>query len=385
MKNVFRNKFRTAMTVTGVAVAILAFMALRTVISAWSIAAEYAVKDRLATRNKISFVVEMPKKYVADIAEIPGVTGVSWANWFGGKDPNDERGFFATIALDPKTALEVYDEIVLPDDQKARFIDPANRQCAIVGDVLAKNKKWTVGQKITLTGTIFPRKGDWPMEICGIYTTSRKSLDRATLYFNWEYLNQSRPEDDREKVGWIAVRVDDESQASAVSDAIDKKFRGTHTETLTQSERAMNLSFLSMFSAILRAIDISSVVILLIMMLILGNTIAMGVRERTNEYGVLRAIGFLPRHVAQFIVVEALFVGAIGGAAGILLSMAVVNGGMAKWLEENMQGMFPAFYIDSVTYLAAAVLALALAGVASALPAWRASKLSVVDALRRVG
>lgn len=384
-KNVLRNRFRTALTVVGVAMAILAFVSLRTVISSWEQAATYAAKDRLGTRNKVSFVVPLPIKYVQQIREMDGVTGVSYMNWFGGKDPKHEHEFFATMAVDHRTVLSVYDEIDVPEEQKAAWMADSNKQGVLVGDVLAKKMGWKVGDPVTLTGTIYPKPGDWPFTITGIYTTTKKSIDRTQFWFHWDYLNDSMPAERQGKVGWLVVRVKDATAGNEVAAAIDAKFKGAGDETFTQSERALNLSFMAMFSAILSAVHIVSIVILMIMMLILGNTIAMGVRERTNEYGTLRAIGFLPRHVAMFIMGEALTIGVLGGGLGILLAIPLINMGMGKWLEENMGGLFPTFQVAGTTFAAAMVLAILLGAVASAVPAWRASKLSVTDALRRVG
>jgi putative ABC transport system permease protein len=142
---------------------------------------------------------------------------------------------------------------------------------------------------------------------------------------------------------------------------------------------------MGMFAAVLGAMDLVSIVILLIMMLILGNTVAMGVRERTHEYGVLRAIGFLPRHLASFVLGEAAAIGALGGGLGLLLSYPVVEKGLGRFLEENMSGFFPVFRIDTSTTIQAFVFATLLGLIAAAIPAYRTSKLNVIDALRRVG
>ena len=147
---------------------------------------------------------------------------------------------------------------------------------------------------------------------------------------------------------------------------------------------AMNLSFMAMLSAILTALNIVSVIILLIMMMILGNTIAMAVRERTREYGVLRAVGFSPRHIGIFIVGEAVTVGLLSGLAGVALSYPVVELGMGRFLEENMGSMFPYFRIEPGTMVVAVMLTVGLSTLAAILPAYQASKLSVTDALRRV-
>lgn len=379
-RNALRNRFRTLLTVLGVAVAIVAFVMLRTVIWAYTMAAEVAAKDRVVTRHKVTFVMTLPERYVDSVQGAPGVTAATYANWFGGKDPKHEQEFFATLAADPKTFFDVYDEMVVPKDRLAAWKD--DRQGAIVGDVLARKLGWKVGDEITLESPIYP--GDWRLRIDGIYEATRKSVDRSTLVFHWDYLNEALPARRRDQVGWIVSRVKDPSQAATVATNLDRVFEDQDVQTLSQSERAFNQSFIAFFSAILKVMDIVSVVILLIMMLILGNTIAMGVRERTSEYGTLRAIGFLPKHLATFVLGEAITVGALGGGVGLAIAYPFVNLGMGRWLEENMGTFFPYFRVQPDIALEAFALALALATTAAALPAYRASKLKVVDALRRI-
>lgn len=380
-KNAFRNTFRTVLTVAGVAVAILGFVLMRTILSAWTVGAESAAKDRIATRHKVTFVMAVPKKYVDKIRDTPGVKATTYMNWFGAKLPTHEQEFFANMMVEPKSFLEVYDEVVLPPEQKQAWLE--NRRGAIAGKVLANKFGWKVGDRITLTGTVFP--GDWELEISGIYEASRKSLDQASLYFHWDYVNETIPEGRRDQVGWIASRIDDPARTADISAAIDRAFDDQDIQTLTMSERQLQLSFLGMVSAVLKAIDIISLVILVIMMLILGNTIAMGVRERTSEYGVLRAIGFFPKHIVAFVLGEAAVIGVVGGAVGLGLAFLIVENIMGRFIEENFGSWFPYFRIDDTTKVAAPLLAIGLALAAAGLPAYRASKLKVVDALRRMG
>jgi putative ABC transport system permease protein len=380
VRNILRNKIRTFLTVCGVAIAIVGFVMLQTVLTAWTAAADHAAKDRIATRHKVTFIMPLPKKYVEDVRKTPGVTDVTWANWFGGKNPNAENEFFATIAVDPPSFLRVYDELVVAEEDKQRWL--TNRRGAIIGDVIAKKFGWEVGDKITLQGTIFA--GDWEFIIEGIYTATRRSVDRSTLWFHWDYLNENQTLE-KDMVGWLISRIDEPGKSAAISKTIDAMFDERDTQTLTMSERDLQMSFLGMLSAILTAIGIVSTVIMLIMMLILGNTIAMGVRERTSEYGVLKAIGFRPRHVATWVIVEALTIGILGAGLGLLLSYPLVEKGLGRFLEENMGAFFPYFRIAGETVVMVGVLAVVLAGVAAAIPAWRASRLKVVDALRRVG
>jgi putative ABC transport system permease protein len=378
-RNALRNKFRTGLTVLGAAVAVLAFVMIRTVLAAWNVGADYAAKDRLGIRHKVSFILPLPKKYIDTVRGVSGVKQACYSNWFGGKDPKDPNNFFATLAVEP-ACFDVFDEVVIEPDQRQAWL--TDRKGAIIGDVLAKKLGVKVGDRFTLAGSIYP--GDWQFNISGIYKAARKSVDRSQFFFHWDYLNESIPERRRDQIGWIMARIDDPSRGAAISAEIDKIFDEKDVQTTTMSERAMNMSFMAMLSAILTALNVVSAIILLIMMMILGNTIAMGVRERTREYGVLRAVGFTPRHIGIFILGEAITVGLIAGLVGLGLAYPVVELGMGRFLEENMGGMFPYFRIDPGTMVTAVLLAVGLSVIAALLPAYRASKLSVTDALRRV-
>lgn len=383
VRNLGRNWLRTLLTILAVSVAIVTFILLRTVLSAWTAAADHAAKDRVGTRHKVSFIMPLPGRYVQEIREMPGVQSVAAANWFGGKDPKHEHEFFGSFAVRPKEYLEVYDELHVPEDQQMSWFQTRNG--AVVGDSLAKKMGWKVGDRVTLAGTIYP--GDWEFVISGIYTAKRRSVDRTSFMFHYDYLNESTrvPEMNKDQVGWIVSRVDDPGRAAEVARAIDARFEERDIQTLSMSERAMNTSFIGMISAVLKAVDAVSLVILGIMVLILGNTVAMGVRERTHEYGVLRAIGFLPKHLAAFVLSEAVVVSVAGGVLGIMIAYPFVEGAVGRFLEENMGAFFPFFRIDPATAVIAFVLAACLGAVAAGVPAYNASRLKVVEALRRTG
>lgn len=381
-RNVLRNKFRAVLTVLGVAVAILTFIMLRTVVQAWSVGADYAVKDRLITRHKITFVMTLPKRYVTDLRAAPHVKVATFANWFGGKDPKHDHEFFQALAVDSATYFQVFDELaVAPDVMDAWMKDPAG---AIVGDVLAQKMGWKVGDKVILETGIYPDKPEWEFHVAGLYEAKAKSADRSTFHFHWEYLNKNVATRRQDQIGWMVARIDEPRRTADVGLAVDKMFEERETQTLSQDEHAFQTSFLAGASAILTALDVISLVILVIMMLVLGNTIAMGARERTNEYGVLKAIGFSGGHIAIFVLGEAMMIAALGGLAGIAIAYPIVEKGIGRWLEENVGAFFPYFRIDGRVAVTALALSLLLGAVASAIPALRASRLHVVDALRRI-
>jgi putative ABC transport system permease protein len=386
VKNVARHKLRTALTASGIAVAIVLFMVMRTMVLSWTGAIDASAKDRIASRHKVTFIMSLPKRYVEDIGNVPGVSKVngvpqvSYMNWFGGKHPNKPEEFFGTIATDPTSFLSVYDEIIVDPKQAEAW--KKDRRGALVGDSLAKKFGWKVGDKVTLQGTIFP--GNWEFIIEGIYTAERRSVDRSTFWFHWDYLNDSPVVRVKDQVGWIAARINDPSKSAEISKKIDAMFDERDTQTVTMSEKALNQSFLGFFSAILRAIDIVTLAILVIILLILGNTIAMAVRERTSEYGCLRAIGFTSRHIVTFVVGESVTIGLLGGLVGLGLSWLLVNQAMGPFIEENMGAILPHFRIPPGLALLGLVVAVGLAVLAAALPARWATKLRVADAIRTV-
>jgi putative ABC transport system permease protein len=381
VRSVLRNKFRGLMTVLGVAVAVLAWILLRTVLHAWGVGAEYAAKDRLSTRNKVSFGIPLPKRYVGDIlAGVPGVQSVTYCEWFGGRWSRDPDEFFANMAC-ADNAFEVYPEISIDPEALAKW--KGDRKGAIVGDVLARKLGWHVGDSVTLQGSFFP--GAWEFTIDGIYTAPAESaVDRSTFFFRWDYKNDGVEERQKNLVGWIFTRVDDASKGPAVSRAIDALFDDRDVQTATTSEREANSSLMGGVSALLRALDLLSGVVLAILTLILGNTIAMGVRERTTEFGVLRALGFQPGHIRGLIVAEALVVSLTAGGIGVALAFPLVQVGLGGWLEENMGQFFPAFRITGGTIASVLAVVLGLGALSALVPALRAGRMPVTEALRRV-
>jgi len=378
--NLFRNRLRSILTMLGVSVAVLTFLLLRTVIWAWNVAADEAVPDRVVTRHKVTFIMTLPKRYVEEVRAIDGVREATWGLWWGGREPNHTSEFFATLAVDPDTWFDVYEEMIVPPEDLAAWRE--DRQGIIVGDLLAQKFGWEKGDTVTLESTIYP--GDWQFHVKGTYVGTRKTVDRQTVMLHWDYFNEQAPDTFKEQVGWIVSRTSG-ATPTEVGRRIDQKFDVQDIQTVSQDEATFQRSFLAGFSMILLAINFVSGAILLILGMILGNTVAMGVRERVPEYGVLRAIGFLPSHLVALVVGEAVTLGILGGLLGLALGYVVINLLIGRWLEENISGFFPYFNVTSWNALLAMVASIALAVVASAFPAFRASRLRVVDALRRVG
>jgi putative ABC transport system permease protein len=380
-RNIFRRRGRTILTIATIALAVLIFCALRTVVVMWNAGADEAVKDRLATRHKISIAMALPKRYIESLRGVPGVKTATWAVWFGGKDPQKRAPFFATFAVDHETWFDVMDEMYVEPAALAEW--KATPNGAILGDVLARTLQVKAGDRLVINSDIY--KGDWEFKVIAIYKPLRKTADRNSMVFRWDYFNNDpRSSFSHELIGWMLSRIDDPGQSAALSRQIDKIFDERDDQTLTMSERSFQLSFLGGFTAILQLFDIFSLVILLIMTLILANSIAMSVRERTHEYGVLRAVGFQPLHVAAFILGESLFIAAIGGVVGVLFTALLINVVVGPVLVETMSAWFPYFETPPIWMAIALGAALALGLVAAAIPAWIMSRLRVTEALRRI-
>jgi putative ABC transport system permease protein len=379
--NLFRRRGRAILTVIAVTVAVLIFCLIRTAVVAWNAGADEAATDRLSTRHKVSITMSLPRRYIEEIRQVPDVKAATWASWFGAKDPKERIPFFAGFAVDHESWFDVLDEMKVPADQLATWKQTPDG--AILGDLLARNLGVKVGDRLVITSDIYP--GDWPLKVVGIYTPLRKTADRNTLVFRWDYVNNDpRAVYSKDKIGWMVSRITDSVHSADISRKIDAKFEEHDDQTLTMSERAFQLSFLGGFTAVLGAFDIVSLVILLIMTLILANTIAMSVRERTHEYGVLRAIGFPPGHILGFILGESLLIALVGGLVGVALVIGVINHGLGPFMEENMTGFFPYFRAPASVLLRALGASVALGVVAGVIPAVLASRLKVTDALRRV-
>jgi len=377
IRNALRHKLRTALTVVGIVVAIVAFGLLRTIVDAWYAGANASSSARLVTRSSVSLVFPLPLTYAAKMRQVPGVTGVTWANWFGGIYIS-ERNFFPQFAVDAPSYLDLYPELVLDAQDKKAFL--ADRKGAIVGRKLAQLYGFKVGDQVPLRGTIYP--GTWTFTVRGIYDGAEASTDTGTMFFHWALLNETvkriypRRAD---QTGVFIERLADPADAATVSLAIDAMFRNSLAETLTETEKAFQLSFVAMAETILLAIEAVSFVVIVIIMVVMANTMAMTARERSAEYATFKALGFPGAFVAGLIFAESIAIALAGGALGIALTFP-----FARAFAATVGSMFPTIVVAADTVALQALCALAVGVVAAALPAWRATRARIVDGLRAV-
>ncbi len=379
VRSAFRNRLRAVLTAVGVAITLVAFVFLRTFIAAWYAGVDSASADRLVVRNKISIIFPLPLAYVTKVRGVPGVSDVSYENWFGGYY-KEEKNVFAQFGADVESLLRVYQaELGLTADEKQAWL--GDRKSCVIGPVLAERFGFKVGDKVVLKGTIYP--GDWEFTVRGIYASSNKSFDQQSMFFHWAYLNETVREGLKDNVGILLVRVADPGRSTAVANGIDTLFQNSLAETRSESEKAFQLSFIAMSSAVMTAIQVVSGVILVILLLILGNTLAMATRERITEYATMRAIGFQPRHINALVIGEGVVITAVGAALGVAL-VSPILGWLSQIFIKYVPGFLSEFHLKGDVLLFAVGVALAIGVVAAEIPAYRASRLKIVDALRRL-
>ena len=373
-KNALRHKLRSSLTILGIAVAVIAFGLLRTVVTVWYSSVDAAGTDRLVTRQAVSFIFPLPLAYKNKIQSVPGVTEVTYANWFGGVY-KDKNNFFARMAIDPETFFDVYPEFLVDKNQFEKF--KKERNSCIIGADIAKQYNLKVGDQMTL-------EGEWDFVIAGIYKGKNKNTDQTQMLFHWDYVNERMKVESpgrANQVGWYVVKVSDPNKAAEISNRIDALFKNSTAETKTETERAFTQGFVSASGAIISAMDFMSFAIVGIIMLVLANTMIMSARERTREYAVFKTLGFSTLHLTGLILGESLLISCIGGGIGLGLTFPIVAG----FEQVIPKGFFPFFFIEPITVILA-VTAIILIGVLSAVfPIQRAVSTKIVDGFRFVG
>ncbi|MGC2329262.1 MAG: FtsX-like permease family protein [Candidatus Sulfotelmatobacter sp.] len=376
VRNTFRNKRRSVLTVISISVSLLL---LTLMISIWrsfyvdQVAPEAA--RRLIIRDRVSLAFFLPGYYRDKIRAVPGVTAVVPITWFGGRYIDDRpEHFFAQFATDPDEYLKVAsDKIVPPDQLKAWQQDRAG---ALVDVTLAKKYGWKIGDRITLQGTIFPANLD--LTIRAIY---HRDPPQNSLYFNTKYLEES-VNWFKGQAGWYAAQIDSADDVSRASQEIDDMFRNSPLQTKTESEKAFQLGFVASLGNVKAFILGICGAVVFTIMLVSANTMAMSVRSRTREVALLKTLGFTRQRVLSIFVSESVALAVAGGVLGILVAIPVI-----WWLTRSFiaLGVPLAMKVNLPTAGLSLAVALALGLVSGYLPAFNASRMNIVDGLRHIG
>ena len=378
IRNAFRNRLRTSLTILGMTIAILAFGLLRTFIAAWYAGVEASSATRLVTRNAVSIIFPLPISYREKIRQINGVKMVSHGTWFGGVYI-DEKNFFPNFAVEPKTYLELYPEFGLSPNEKEAFLK--DRKGFVAGRKLINRYGWKIGDIVTLKGSVF--FGNWDFVLRGIYRGRDENTDETQFFFHWDYLNEGLKKRGHvwgDQVGFYMVGVTQPELATDVSLAIDHQFKNSLAETLTETEKAFQQGFIAMSGAIVTAIQIVSFVVIIIIMAVVANTMAMTTRERIGEYAILKTLGFRGLHIVGLIFGESLVITMMGCFLGIALTFPA-----AKIISAELGTYFPVFNVERETLFLNLGATGIVAFIAAIVPTRRAIQIRIADGLRRIG
>jgi len=376
--SLFRRKTRTVLTLVSIIAAFLLFGLLDAVRTSFNQAGQSANgAQRLQTGSKLSFIQLLPQSLQAQIAQVPGVKTVTFANWFGGayQDPHNQVFSFAIAP----NYLDAYPEIQVSEDQRKVFEN--TRTGALVGEQLMRRFKWKVGDRIPLQSTIFPdQQGskNWSFDIVGVLNSADKKtggfFDQMFL-LHWKYFDDTTPYN-RGQVGWYVTRVGDVNQADRVAKAIDALSANSDHETRTQTEQAATASWMKQLADIGLIVGAIMGAVFFTLILLSGNTMMQAVRERTGELAVLKTIGFSSRSVLAMVLAESVLLLVLGGVIGLGLAAAVI-----PVVSGASGGMLNLPTVGANSWVLGVALMLLIGMLVGALPALNAMRLNIVDAL----
>jgi putative ABC transport system permease protein len=371
----FRSKTRTLLTLLSVVTAFLLFGMLDSVRVAFNSSANVEGYDRLITTSKLSITQSLPISLETQIAAMPGVANVSYGAWFGGIY-QDRKNFFPNFAIGPGF-MQLYPEYVIAPEQLEAF--ESTRTGAIVGKALAEQFGWQIGDAIPLQATIFPTKGsnDWTFKLVGIFTLADKKRqgEERQLMFNWTYFDEAN-DYIKGQVHWYVLDLTDASRSTQVALAIDALSENSDHETKTQTEQAFNQGFFKQFADVGLIVTAIMSAVFFTLLLLTGNTMAQAVRERIPELAVLKTIGFSNRTVLLLVLVEAVLLIVIGGAIGLTIASVLMPA-----VSAASSGVIQLGAVPTSTWLLGLGLMVVIGIVVGALPALRAMRLNIVDAL----
>ncbi|MGB6643343.1 MAG: FtsX-like permease family protein [Thermoanaerobaculia bacterium] len=375
--NLKRKKLRTLLTVLSILVAFVLFGYLAAIKRAFNQGIDVAGLDRLIVRHKVSIIQFLPESYKGRMEKIRGVSSAVFATWFGGiyQKPSN---FFAQLPVVPEEFLDMFPEYILSEEEERAWLE--TRSGAIAGRILADRFDWKVGDRIPIQATIWTKKDGgraWEFDLVGIYEGAEKGTDTSQFFFRHDFFHETRAWGSG-NVGWYYVRIDEPERAAEIARLIDEEFANSPHETKTEPEGAFVQGFakqIGNIGAIMMAI-LSAVFFTIL--LVAGNTMAQSVRERTEELGVLKAMGFTHRGVLGLVLAESCLLAMLGGFLGLGIAWFLIT-----WIGDPSGGALPIFFFPTRDLVLGIVLVLLLGLATGLLPALQAQRLQIADAMRR--
>ncbi|MCO1333076.1 FtsX-like permease family protein [Microbulbifer sp. OS29] len=376
-KNMTRKPLRLFLTCFAIFIAFLIFGAVTSLKSALNSSVELSADNRLVVFNRINFTQTLPIAYVQKVAAVDGVKNVTHLNWFGGYYQEPSRQV-VSMAVDPESYLKVYEEIVVPEDQKQAWFN--NRQGALVGEKLAEIYAWKIGDRIPLSSNIFTHNDGgytWELVVSGIFKGDTEQYDTRQLLLHYKYFMETQTFGN-DWIGWMALTTDDPAINETVAKTIDDNFANSQSETDTSTEKAFNKAFIEQIGNI--GLIIFSVVFtaFFTILVVVGNTMALTIRERTGEIAVLKTLGFSSTRIFRMVLSESLLIAFVGGLSGLAAAWLLVEG-----VKTFLARFLPNLILGGDIALQAILFMLLLGLITGLMPAFQALRLNIVTAFNR--
>ena len=377
-KNLFRRKLRAVLMIASILIAFLIFGVLAGVYASFTAGEDRAAADRLVVVNKVNFTQPLPIAYYNRVRSVAGVRQVTHANWFGGYY-QDPKNFLVVMAVEPETYTDIFsrDFDFAPEARQA-FI--RTRTGAVVGEAMARKWGWKIGDRVPIASNIFSQRNGshtWDVDVVGIFTGKTAQNDTNLMFFQYDYFDETRSFG-KDTIGWLVLQTANPADNDRITKAIDAMFVNSTAETATDTEKAFNKAFAAQFG------NIALIVILVVgaafvtILMIVGNTMALTIRERTREIGVLKTLGFTGGRILRLVLGESVLLALVGGLPGLALAaLATV------WLRPSVSNLLPGFTLTTDIAAEAVALMLALGLITGIIPALSAMRLKIATALGR--
>ncbi len=377
-KNLFRRKLRAALMVVSILIAFLIFGVLVGFERAFNAGEDVAAADRLMVVNKINFTQPLPIAYVNRVRSVEGVRQLTHLNWFGGYY-QDPKNFLVVMAVEPETYLAVYDDqINVPTDARQAFV--RERTGALIGETMANKWGWKVGDRVPIMSNIFSQKNGsrtWDFSVVGIFKGRNEQVDSNFMVFHYAYFDETRSFG-KDTIGWLALNTTSPSANDRVAKTIDQLFANSSYETSTDTEKAFNKAFAAQLGNIALIVALVVGAAFATILMIVGNTMVMAVRERTREIGVLKTLGFSGGRILRLVLGESVLLALLGGLPGIGLAAL-----FTAVMRSSVESFVPGFAVTPGIFLTAVALMIGLGVATGLIPAINAMRLSIATALGR--
>ena len=378
-KNLFRRKLRAALMIVSILIAFMIFGVLAGFYRAFTAGEDRAAADRLITVNKINFTQPMPIAYFNRVRAVDGVRQVTHANWFGGYY-QDPKNFLMTLAIEPATYFDMYrSELDIPPEQLQAFI--SDRSSAVIGESMARKWGWKVGDRVPVASSIFTQRSNgshtWDFTIAGIVKGKAEQVSTDFLLFQYAYFDETRTFG-KDTIGWLILQTNSPENNDRVARTIDAMFANSIAETSTDTEKAFGKAFAAQFGNIALIVFLVVGAAFVTILMIVGNTMALSIRERTREIGVLKTLGFSGPRILRMVLGESVLLALLGGLPGLAIAALITIA-----LRASLANIAPAFAVSPVIALEGIALMIALGLFTGVIPALNAMRLKIATALGR--